>query len=511
MPRIVSVPTVSAFPLFSVLVAMSVCLSPVSAQQFWNTNGLNATITSNNWGSSASGPFTNAYVPGTAMNFTANSSITNVTNTVVGNFVVADGVTVNWTPAGTMGTGGTVRSFTVGTGSVLDFVGQGFSTTAGTGFIKSGNGILFSSNGNTFSGGFTMNAGTMIVGGINAMGGGTTHTLTINGGTITANNTRDLSTKYGGGIIIGGDFTLGGVTTGVNSGNGTNTANLTFSNATSLGSAIRTINLGGTANYTFNGVVSGTGGITLTNSAGGGGRLTLGGANTYSGGTVISGGILNATNTTGSATGTGVVTVNGGSLTGSGIVSGPVTVASGGAIEGGNGTVGTLTVNNSVTVQSGGTLRAQLGAATADAVNLSGGSGVLSLASGSNLNLVASGFDASTTTYTLANLSGSGIQFGGTAVNDGQTIALFTSTGGNSGNVDIDPAFSGSTLNFGLSNFNLNSGDKLTLQRSGSNLTLVFTPVPEPGLMLAVCGLVVGGAVAVRKWRRKGADLTPAA
>jgi hypothetical protein len=40
---------------------------------------------------------------------------------------------------------------------------------------------------------------------------------------------------------------------------------------------------------------------------------------------------------------------------------------------------------------------------------------------------------------------------------------------------------------------------------------LVFTPVPEPASLLAVCGLAVGGFALVRRIRRKAADVTPAA
>ena len=48
------------------------------------------------------------------------------------------------------------------------------------------------------------------------------------------------------------------------------------------------------------------------------GRLTLGGANLYTGGTIVSGGTLLINNTSGSGTGTGDVTVNAGALGGNG-------------------------------------------------------------------------------------------------------------------------------------------------------------------------------------------------
>ena len=57
--------------------------------------------------------------------------------------------------------------------------------------------------------------------------------------------------------------------------------------------------------------------------------LTLIGANTYTGGTIVNGGGLVVNNTTGSGTGTGAVQVNSGILGGNGTISGPVTVGTG--------------------------------------------------------------------------------------------------------------------------------------------------------------------------------------
>jgi autotransporter-associated beta strand protein len=76
---------------------------------------------------------------------------------------------------------------------------------------------------------------------------------------------------------------------------------------------------------TFSGVTQGTGGMSKTGT----GTLTLSGANSYSGGTTVSAGVLNVSNPTGSGTGTGPVNVDTGTLAGSGIIAGVTTIGSG--------------------------------------------------------------------------------------------------------------------------------------------------------------------------------------
>jgi len=83
------------------------------------------------------------------------------------------------------------------------------------------------------------------------------------------------------------------------------------------------------------------------------GTFTISGANTYTGGTAVSGGTLLVTNQTGSATGTGAVQVNAGTLGGTGNISGPVTIGNGttkSTLLGGTAlTPGSLTINSMLT------------------------------------------------------------------------------------------------------------------------------------------------------------------
>jgi autotransporter-associated beta strand protein len=73
----------------------------------------------------------------------------------------------------------------VATGKTLDFSTQVFTSSATAGYIKNGVGVVALA-GNTYGGGFTINAGTVVMRGVNGMGGGATNSLTINGGTIAA-------------------------------------------------------------------------------------------------------------------------------------------------------------------------------------------------------------------------------------------------------------------------------------------------------------------------------------
>jgi rhamnogalacturonan endolyase len=114
-------------------------------------------------------------------------------------------------------------------------------------------------------------------------------------------------------------------------------------------------------------------GVTSLIKVGAGTFILTGVSNAYSGGTTINGGVLLANNATGSATGTGAVTVNsGGALGGAGIIAGAVTVNSGGKLSPGNG-VGTLTISNALTLAAGSVLNFDLGATNAsDNVVISG-------------------------------------------------------------------------------------------------------------------------------------------
>ncbi len=166
-----------------------------------------------------------------------------------------------------------------------------------------------------------------------------------------------IITRSGSGVPI--QFGALGGTSGSQLGPGNSTSS---GNSYSIG--------GNNADATFAGTLKADGVNTFTKI--GTGRWTLTGANTYSGGTVINGGLILANNASGSATGTGAVTVNtDGALGGTGTVSGAVTVNAGGALSPGSNGVGTVRFTSSLTLNSGALLNFEIGS-TNDKVAVTG-------------------------------------------------------------------------------------------------------------------------------------------
>jgi autotransporter-associated beta strand protein len=194
-----------------------------------------------------------------------------------------------------------------------------------------------------------------------------------------------------------------------------------FIGAGSLSSSNPTWRIGAkNTTNTYAGTIADAGVTSLIKT--GTGMFVLSGTNnTYSGGTTVNGGILMVSNTAGTATGVGPVTVtNGGTLAGSGIIGGAVTINSGGALAPGN-PLGNLTLSNSLTLAAGSTTFAQLehSPLTNDVVNVMGAVteggtlnvtniGVAALANGDSFKLFnAAGYSGSFAGYVLPPLTGS--------------------------------------------------------------------------------------------------------
>jgi rhamnogalacturonan endolyase len=170
---------------------------------------------------------------------------------------------------------------------------------------------------------------------------------------------------------------------------------------------------------TYAGTIADSGVTSLIKT--GTGMLVLSGANNiYSGGTTVNGGTLKVTNTNGTATGYGAITVaTGGTLAGHGIIAGSITVNAGGAIAPGN-PLGTLLLSNDLTLAAGSTtfVQVQHSPLTNDVVKILGtlneggtlnvtNSGAAALANGDTFNLFnAANYSGAFTTLVLPQLTG---------------------------------------------------------------------------------------------------------
>jgi autotransporter-associated beta strand protein len=159
----------------------------------------------------------------------------------------------------------TVNGGNLTVGGVIS--GSSFSLT------KAGAGSLTLSGANTYTGGTTLSAGTLNINSASAIGSGS---FTISGGTLNNTSGSSVTLSTNNAQTWNGDFAFTG-TNDLNLGNG----------AVTLG-ASRTVTVNGGI-LTVGGIISGSS-LGLTKA--GGGTLILGGVNTYTGATTVSGGTL---------------------------------------------------------------------------------------------------------------------------------------------------------------------------------------------------------------------------
>ena len=233
---------------------------------------------------------------------------------------------------------GSGSSLTTG-GAVIGLSGTGTFAQNGGSFTAKGIGLVLGYYAGS-SGTYSLNGGTLNVGEVSGDSG--TSTFHFNGGTLQAGasdapNDPNYPTTFFSGLSTA-DVQAGGAIINTNGFNVTVAQNLLHD--------------------TSSGAPATDGGLTKL----GVGTLTLTGANTYTGPTAINAGTLLAANASGSATGTGAVSVNsGGTLGGNGTISGAVTVASGGTLAPGALAVSRLTLGSTLALQSGSTLAITLG------------------------------------------------------------------------------------------------------------------------------------------------------
>ncbi len=175
------------------------------------------------------------------------------------------------------------------------------------------------------------------------------------------------------------------------------------------------------------GTVASGGGVTKVGT----GMLTLGGANTYTGGTILKGGTLLVSNRSGSGTGTGSVQVNIGTLGGRGTIAGVVTIGTGTGSEvflapsASASQPYSLTVEGSLTFQGNATYSWKLNTRrpVADLVSANG----ITIMSGAEFGVAAVGHKVLTTGQVLLAIDNTSVNpIVGTFSNlaDGGTITL---------------------------------------------------------------------------------------
>lgn len=247
---------------------------------------------------------------------------------------------------------------------------------------------------------------------------------------------------------------------------------------------------------TYSALLSGDGALVIDgrdSASGTSYTQSLNGANTYTGGTTVQSGILRVANTTGSATGTGDVTVkNTGLLRGSGTIAGDVIIESGGAITGGSSGPFTLNLGN-LTLASGAILQLGMNDAAGTAGTTTGWS-FLSLSGALDLG----GTSGDPLALRLVSLGTGGIS--AAAANfDAAANASFlvaTAAGGING-------FDAAAWSVDASQFLNGYNGSFSLSQSGNSLFLDYTAataVPEPSTYAALAGLVALGLVG---WRRR--------
>ena len=235
----------------TVSVLVNVVPSAQAGVQYFDGNGVWSTSSGTDWTATAGASSGAAWVNSNNAVFWTNSTVTGGSGTnQVSSITVNDGVTAN------VAAGATIQGVSSNSGVITMNIGTNASYVTAqdndwsVGYIKNGPGSLVMSNTTkSYSGGFTLNAGSVRAANYNALGAGN---VTLNGGALAASGSSAVTLSFTN-LVIQGDFTLGDSNYG--------TLNIqSVSNVASIVGA-RTISLAGTNNSTwvFNAPISGAG------------------------------------------------------------------------------------------------------------------------------------------------------------------------------------------------------------------------------------------------------------
>lgn len=348
--------------------------------------------------------------------------------------------------AATSGTAGIIFGNTSFTGNATFSTGANTSLTLGA-LNDGGTARIITKSG----------AGSLVLGSA-ATGLSNGTAVNLQAGSINLNHATALGSQSAVNVSSGATLAIGtSVNVPLGALNGTGTV--------TIGSNTLTIGTSNNLNSSFGGSIGGTNGSVVKNGTG---TLNLTSANTYTGGTTVSGGRVSANNASGSAFGTGNVTVQfNTTLSGIGSFAGAARIE--GTYAPGN-SVGNLT-SGSVTVASGGAYEWEINNATGTAGNAAGGwdlatiNGTLAFESGATLFIKSLGLD---------NLAGLAVNFDSS---QNRSWIIATTTGGITGlgNVTLDDA--------GFQNIH---DGTFSLAASGNDLLLHYNAIPEPTAALLV-------------------------
>ncbi|MBH0769710.1 autotransporter-associated beta strand repeat-containing protein [Salmonella enterica] len=386
------------------------------------------------------------------------------TNSYTGGTTISGGTLVA-TNVEALGTGDVTNNATLELNTGGDFT----NNISGNGqVVKSGDDTLTFSGSNTYTGGTTINDGTLVATSVEALGSGDV----TNDAVLALNTGGDFANNIGGtgSVVKSGDETL------TLSGSNTYTGGTLISSGTLVANDVNAL---GTGDVTDNATLMLNTGGDFINNIGGTGRveksgddtLTLSGSNSYTGGTLISSGTLVATNV--DALGSGDVTDNATLELNTGGTFDNAISGSGQVVKSGDETL-TLSGANSYT---GGTLISS-GTLVANDVNALGtgdvtDNAVLELNTGGDFDnaISGSGQVVKSGDETLT-LSGANSYTGGTLISGGTLVATSVEALG-SGDVTDNAVLelnTGGTFDNAISGSGqvVKSGDK-TLTLSGAN------------------------------------------
>ncbi|HAF1792686.1 TPA: autotransporter outer membrane beta-barrel domain-containing protein [Salmonella enterica] len=416
----------------------------------------------------------------------AGTLILNAENTYTGGTTISDGTLVaNNVEA--LGTGNVTDNATLELNTGGDFD----NAISGSGqVVKSGDETLTLSGANSYTGGTTISGGTLVASNVEALGSGD---VTDNA-TLELNTGGDFDNNIGGtgSVVKSGDKTL--TLSGANSYTGGTTISggtLVVSNVEALGSgdvtdnATLELNTGGD----FDNAISGSGQVVKSGDE----TLTLSGANSYTGGTTISDGTLVASNVealgSGNVTDDATLELNTGgdfdnAISGSGQVvkSGDKTLTLSGANSYTGGTTisgGTLVASNVDALGSGdvtdnATLELNTGG---DFANNIGGTGSVVKSGDETLTLSGTNTYRGGTTISGGTLVASNVEALGTGdVTDNATLELNTG-----GDFDNNIGGTGSVVKSGDETLTLSGANSYTGGTTISGGTLVATSVDALG------------------------------